>query len=118
MDGTLEYTQQPDGTHLSPVAEHGLAQPFLLLGSDGQDGSNLLNEPSWAELREHSTGWRADITVPGTRHGSYTDAEVLIPELAGTVPTSTITDDVGTANPERTLAAERRLVTTFFNTWL
>jgi len=118
MDGTLEYTQQPDGTHLSPVAEHGLGKPFLLLGSAGQDGSNLRNEPSWASLWQHSTGWHANVTVPGTRHGSYTDAEALIPQLAGILPAAAITDDTGTANPERTLAKERRLIDAFFDTWL
>jgi dienelactone hydrolase len=118
MDGTLEYTQVPDGTHLSPVAQHGLAKPFLLLGSDGADGSNLKNEPSWADLWRHSTGWKADVTLPGTRHGSYTDAEALVPQLAGTLPPDAVTADIGTADPERTIAEERGLISGFFRRWL
>lgn len=118
MDGTLEYTQEPDGTHLSPVAQHGLAKPFLLLGSAGPDGSNLLNEPSWASLWQHSTGWHADITLPGTRHGSYTDAEVLIPQLTGVLSADDMTADVGTADPATardTLTQERKLIGGFFD---
>jgi predicted dienelactone hydrolase len=29
IDGTLEYTQNPTGKHLSPVAAHGLNRPFM-----------------------------------------------------------------------------------------
>ena len=118
MDGTLEYTQNPDGTHLSPVARHGLTRPFLLLGSAGPGGSNHVTEPSWASLWQHSTGWHQDVTLPGTRHGSYTDAEALIPQLADKLPAATVTDDIGCANPSLTIAAERGLISAFFHRWL
>lgn len=118
MDGTLEYTQNPDGTHLSPVARHGLTRPFLLLGSAGPGGSNHVTEPSWASLWQHSTGWHQDVTLPGTRHGSYTDAEALIPQLADKLPAATVTDDIGCANPSLTIAAERGLISAFFHQWL
>ncbi len=118
MDGTLEYTQIPDGTHLSPVAQHGLTRPFLLMGSAGPGGSNHVTEPSWASLWQHSTGRRLDVTLPGTRHGSYTDAEALMPQLAGTVPQTTVNEDIGTADPTLTIAAERALISAFFHRWL
>lgn len=118
MDGTLEYTQVPDGTHLSPVAQHGLNRPFLLLGSAGSDGSNHVTEPSWASLWQHSTGWHQDVTLPGTRHGSYTDAEALLPQFADELPAGTVTDEIGCANPALTIAAERSLISAFFHRWL
>lgn len=118
MDGTLEYTQIPDGTYLSPVAQHGLNRPFLLLGSAGPDGSNHATEPSWAALWQHSTGWHQDVTLPGTRHGSYTDAEALIPQLTDKLPADTVTTDIGCANPALTIATERALISAFFHRWL
>jgi dienelactone hydrolase len=117
MDGTLEYTQIPDGTHLSPVAQHGLNRPFLLLGSAGSDGSNHVTEPSWAALWRHSAGWHQDVTLPGTRHGSYTDAEALLPQLADKLPDGTVSNEIGCADPALTMTAERALISGFFQRW-
>jgi predicted dienelactone hydrolase len=121
MDGTLAYTQLPDGTHLSPVARHGLDRPFLLLGSAGADGESRAANPSWASLWDHSTGRHRELTLPGTRHGSFTDAEALLPQLAGVVPDERVTADIGTANPvvaAVTVAIEQGLISGFFHRWL
>jgi hypothetical protein len=118
MDGTLEYTVVPDGTHLSDVAQHGLKQPFLLIGSSGKYGSDIHSEPSWASFWKHQSGWKADITLNDSEHHSLTDYEALLPQLAGEVSAATLAGDLGTVDPRRAVAADRALVDSFFDRFL
>ncbi|HWG24503.1 hypothetical protein [Actinospica sp.] len=54
--GTLEYTAgDPTDTNFSPVAEHCLAAPFLLLGSQSKDACTAATDPSCAAVLNHST---------------------------------------------------------------
>jgi predicted dienelactone hydrolase len=118
MDGTLEYTVTPDGTDLSQVAQHGLDRPFLLMGSSGRYASNVHGEPSWAAFWRHQSGWKADVTLNGAEHASFTDAEALLPQLAGRVPAAMLAYDVGAVDPRRAVAADRALVDSFFDRFL
>jgi hypothetical protein len=63
IDGTLEYTENLTGKHLSPVALPGLNRPFMLMGSPGTDRNN---EPSWKSFWAHGHGWRLDLTLKGS----------------------------------------------------
>jgi dienelactone hydrolase len=118
LDGTLEYTVKPDGTHLSEVALHGLDRPFLLMGSSGREASNVHGEPSWASFWQHQRGWKADVTLNDSEHVSFTDAEALLPQLAGRVPADTLAAALGTVDPHRAVAADRALVASFFDRFL
>ncbi|MFD0637840.1 hydrolase [Catenulispora yoronensis] len=121
MDGTMEYTQEPDGTHLSEVAQHGLDRPFLLMGSSGHSGSDVRREPSWAAFWQHQRGWKADVTLLDSEHASFTDAEALLAQLAGRVPDATLVAGIGTADPARARAAvraDRAVVASFFDKFL
>lgn len=116
MDGTLEFVAgQPDDTHFSPVAQHGLTKPFLLLGSQTGDACTAATDPSCAAVLAHSTGPHAALTLDGTVHGSLTDAESLFPQLAGVVPEDVIQGDVGSADPNEVLAEEELLISGFFH---
>lgn len=118
MDGTMEYTAKPDGTNLSQVVLHGLDRPFLLMGSSGRDASTIHNEPSWTSFWQHQSGWKADVTLNDSEHASFTDAEALLPQLAGRVPAATLTYDIGKGDPRRAVAADRALVVSFFDRFL
>jgi hypothetical protein len=118
MDGTLEYTVAPDGTELSEVALHGLNRPFLLMGSSGRYASNIHGEPSWASFWQHQRGWKADVTLDDSEHASFTDAKALLPQLAGRVPVATLTAAVGKVDAHRAVAADRALVTSYFDRFL
>ena len=119
LDGTLEYTVEPDGTNLSQVALHGLKQPFLLIGSSSAAyGSDIHREPSWASFWRHQSGWKADVTMHDSEHHSLTDYEALLPQLAGRVPAATLTGDLGKVDPRRAVAADRALVDSFFDRFL
>ena len=118
LDGTLEYTVEPDGTNLSQVAQHGLKQPFLLIGSDAEGSGNIHSEPSWTSFWDHRRGWVADVTVNGSLHLSLTDDEALLPQLAGKIPASTLAAHLGTVDPHQAVAADRALMDSFFDRFL
>ena len=115
MDGTLEYDfGAPTDTNLSPVALHGLDKPFLILSSETADACTAATDPSCAAVLAHSTGPHADITLPGTVHGSFTDAEVLMPQLSGLMTADEIASDTGSAPTRGVIAREESLVSRFF----
>jgi predicted dienelactone hydrolase len=121
MDGTMEYASEADGKHQSQVELNGLDQPFLLMGSSGAGGSDVHREVSWATFWQHLRGWKADVTLLGSEHASYTDAEALLPQLAGRVPDATLTTAIGTADPataRAAVAADRAVVASFFDRFL
>ncbi|MEU8511661.1 esterase [Kitasatospora sp. NPDC048722] len=121
LDGQLHFPG-PDGTgvHLPTVAEDGLTRPFLLMGTQNPDSGSYHRQPGWDALWQHSTGWHADVTLTGSRHGSYTDAQSLLPQLArqGAISQAQLTDDVGDVRPDRAVLATRSYVASFFDRWL
>ena len=115
MDGTLEFDAgAPSDANFSPVAEHGLTKPFLLLGSQTSDACTAATDPSCAAVLAHSTGYHRALTLPDTVHGSFTDAEAIIPQLAGVLPSAVVEGDVGTAAPAEVLAEQESLLSGFF----
>ncbi|MFJ2583831.1 esterase [Streptomyces sp. NBC_00376] len=122
MDGQMDYVggREPDGTHLSGVALDGLDRPLLLMGSGSEGSGDYRQQPSWAAFWANTRGWKADVTLTGSRHASYTDAGVLLPRLArqGAVPEGGLAGAVGTVPPHRALAANRAYVASFFGRWL
>lgn len=118
LDGVLAYVgDDHDEGQLSSVARDGLHGPFLLMGMDGNDRTNV---PSWRALWEHSDGWRRDLVLRGAQHATYTDATSLIPQIARQLglPKETVTGLVGTVPTAGAIAAQRAYVTAFFDRWL
>ncbi len=121
LDGQLHFPG-PDGTgvHLSSVAEDGLDRPFLLMGTQSEDSGAYRGQPGWAAFWQHTRGWKADVTLLGSRHGSYTDAQSLLPQLVrqGAVPEEAVRGDIGDVRPERAVPATRAYVGSFLDRWL
>ncbi|MGW4807983.1 alpha/beta hydrolase family protein [Kitasatospora sp. NPDC004272] len=122
LDGQLHFPG-PDGrtgVFLPTVAEDGLDRPFLLMGTRSPDSGPYHRQPGWDALWHHSTGWHADVTLEGSRHASYTDAESLLPQLAhqGALSPTTLREDIGDLPPTRAEAATRAYVASFFDRWL
>ncbi|MEU8758848.1 hydrolase [Streptomyces sp. NPDC048659] len=104
-----------DGALLGPVADSGLAAPFLLMASGTK---TLRTEPSWASCWAASTGPRHALRLRDSAHGSYTDLQILLPLLARRLPVPDAAGLVGTVDPRRSLAAQRAAVTAFFGRYL
>ncbi|MFB7469678.1 alpha/beta hydrolase family protein [Kitasatospora sp. NPDC056184] len=121
LDGQLHFPG-PDGTgvHLSGVAEDGLDRPFLLMGTENADSGPYADQPGWAAFWHHTRGWKADVTLLRSRHGSYTDAQWLLPQLArqGAVPEEAVRGDLGDVRPARAVLATRAYVGSFLDRWL
>ena len=117
IDGTLEYTPNPTGKHLSPVAAHGLNRPFMFMGSPG---TNRNDEASWKSFWAHDHGWRLDLTLNGSNENSYKDGVVLIPQVAKELGLTRrfVTRDIGTVHPARAVAAEDAYIAAFFDRFL
>ncbi len=119
MDGQLSYgTEDNDGRNLSTVAAHGLRKPFLLIGSQ-PGGRHAANNTSWAALWRASHGWHRDLYLTGSAHGTYTDAEALVPQIARQVALPPdAAAGIGTVDPARAVAADRAYIAAFFARWL
>ncbi|MER7674308.1 esterase [Kitasatospora sp. NPDC096128] len=123
LDGQLHFPR-PDGSGiqlpLPTVAADGLNRPFLLMGTQESDSGSYHRQPGWDALWQHSTGWHADLTLTGSRHSSYTDAQSLLPQLArqGAISGDQLTQDVGDVRPDRAVLATRSYVASFFDRWL
>ncbi|MGW3181713.1 alpha/beta hydrolase family protein [Kitasatospora sp. NPDC001119] len=104
-----------DGALLGPVADSGLAKPFLLMASGTK---TLRTEPSWASCWAASTGLRHALRLRNAAHGSYTDLQVLLPQLVHRLPVPDAAGLIGTVDPRRSLAAQRTAVAAFFARYL
>ena len=115
LDGMVGFDQDDGGPGLSPLAEDGLKRPYLLMGSQASDHHTVR---SWEALWSNSTGWRRDLHLRGSKHGSYTDLESVVPQLKGVLPADAAYEDTGWADPAKAVAAQRAYLTAFFDRWL
>jgi dienelactone hydrolase len=118
FDGVTSYVQDDDEHgYPSTVAADGLDRPFLLIGKDGNTPRTV---PSWADLTRHSHGWHRALTLRGAAHGSYTDAEVLVPQIVRGLglPDSVRTENIGTIAPRHAVGSDRTLLAAFFDRFL
>jgi dienelactone hydrolase len=118
VDGELNLSFADPAVDLMPVAQHGLDRPFLLLGSEG--GDTVTSDASWAAFWANRRGWVRDVTMVGSRHHSFDDAEALIPQIdrRTPLPPGARTDDIGDMDPVRALAAQETYLAAFFDRWL
>ncbi|MEV4611428.1 Tat pathway signal protein [Kitasatospora sp. NPDC049258] len=108
LDGNLTNF---DGS-LMPVAEHGLDRPFLLLGKDGETDTG----PGWQAFRDHTPGWTRQLTLLGSEHASFTDAEALIPQLG--LDPAVRAADIGTIDPADAIRTTEAYLAGYFDRWL
>ncbi|CAG7646896.1 Platelet-activating factor acetylhydrolase, isoform II [Actinacidiphila bryophytorum] len=115
FDGVIAYVQDdPDRGFLSPVAEGGLDRPFLLVGKDGNTRRTV---PSWDALWRHSRGPRAEVSLAGAEHATFTDAETLLPQIARRLHlgAEVVTANVGTIDRRAAVRDQRALLGAFFD---
>ncbi len=108
MDGNLTWL---DGS-LQPVAEHGLRRPYLLMGKDGVTDTG----PGWDAFKANTPGWTRQLTLRGSEHASFTDAEALLPQL--NLPPDVVTGNIGTIDPAVALRTQSAYLSAFFDRWL
>jgi predicted dienelactone hydrolase len=94
------------------AATTGVTRPFMLMGGGLSSGAphNHAHSDDWGSFWSASTGWKRDVYLPAAEHMSFTDAQVLLPQLDGD-----FTAMLGNIDPRRSLAAQRKYVAAFFD---
>ncbi|MEV0581820.1 lipase [Nonomuraea sp. NPDC050310] len=100
-----------DGGHRGPVAQSGVAKPFLQMAAQPHTRES---DASWRTFWERSTGWKRELRFTGAEHYSFTDLQTLGPQVPG-VPEARLRGLLGTIDPERSLAAQRAYAAAFFD---
>ncbi|MFE2042824.1 alpha/beta hydrolase family protein [Streptomyces sp. NPDC059477] len=101
-----------DGEFIGPVAGTGVTAPFLLMASGPHTFGNV---PGWDTFWAASTGWKRALRLRGSAHGSYTDLQVILPQLTPYLEIPAAADLIGTITPHRSLTAQRAAVRAFFD---
>jgi dienelactone hydrolase len=117
FDGNLGLDPMDPAGDLPPAVTDGVDRPFLLLGSDTPHNDT---EPSWQAFLANRRGWKRRLTLLGSRHHSYADAQALVAQAAGPLdlPASTVVEDIGTITPHRSVQVQRDYVAAYFDRWL
>ncbi|MET9023570.1 hypothetical protein ABZV93_26725 [Actinopolymorpha sp. NPDC004070] len=117
FDGNLGMDPADPAGDLPPAVTEGVDRPFLLLGSDTPNNDT---EPSWHAFHGNGRGWKRELTLLGSRHHSYADAQTLVAQAAGPLdlPAATVAEDIGTITPHRSVLVQRAYVAAYFDRWL
>jgi predicted dienelactone hydrolase len=103
-----------DGTFVGAAAVAGTGRPFLLLSSDHGPGAE---EPTWNTFWANQRGWKRELKLTGTTHGSFNDGELFYPQAAaemGLTPEQ-VAEMIGTLAPERAVRVQRTYLRAFFD---
>src|SRR5919199_1808092 len=92
----------------------GRNRPFMLVAAQnhGRD-----TDPSWARFWMNLRGWRLNLRLTGAGHNSFSDVQVLIPQIAGVLhlPPEVVQQLIGTVDPHRSVLIQRAYLTAFFD---
>jgi predicted dienelactone hydrolase len=111
-DPRISSAANLDGEFVGPVTRTGVTKPFLLMASDA---NSLDSNASWKSFWAASTGWKHALHLQKAQHGSYTDLQVVLPQLTDHMKIPAASELIGTINPRRSLAAQRAAITAFFD---
>jgi ABC-type antimicrobial peptide transport system permease subunit len=115
LDGTMGY--MPD--YPLPVAKYGLSRPFMLMNS-GYNKKDEVDSHLTAEDRnsfwKNSDGWKLDIAIPKGAHYTFTDYQILLPQLDRKLSISPriIQKSIGTAEAIQVFDAQKNYIAAFF----
>lgn len=112
-DQRIKAGADMDGTFYGPVTTTGLDRPFLLLSSQDH---NRDNDPSWATFWTNLRGYRLDLKLIGSQHSSFSDAEILEPQVASLLGLTAdqLAQNIGTIAPTLAIDDERAYLAAFF----
>ncbi|MHA6757503.1 alpha/beta hydrolase family protein [Streptacidiphilus sp. PAMC 29251] len=98
---------------MQPMITTELDRPFMMITAE----FTRALEPSVAEFWSRLRGWRLDIQAAGAVHASYSDTQVLIPQLAKAAGMSDadLLDWVGTLAPARAVRIQQAYPLAFFD---
>ncbi|WP_132120654.1 alpha/beta hydrolase family protein [Actinocrispum wychmicini] len=120
LDGGMQTSTDPYIP--GEVTKHGLNRPFLLMGNSTNNHShtNPAFDRSWADFWAVQRGWKRDVQLPGSAHYSFTDVQVILPQLAAQlgIPVSTWAQVIGTGDPATALRTQNATIRAFFDRFI
>jgi platelet-activating factor acetylhydrolase isoform II len=126
LDGAMSTSSHP--YQPGEVVKHGLDRPFQLMGSQGADDNGKPFDhthtdpfdPSWGDFWANQRGWKRDILLHGSGHYSYTDLQMILPQLAGplNIPPTQWAPLIGTTDPAGSLQTQNTEIRCFFTKFL
>ncbi|MFI5720611.1 alpha/beta hydrolase family protein [Nocardia sp. NPDC051750] len=108
LDGSMAYSQS--ARDFGRAADEGLDRPFLLMSAGDH---SLDTDASWQQFLGHHRGPLCRVHLPDGEHFSYTDYQILLPQLGGAA-----TAFVGAIDPTHSLTVQHHTLSTFFGTHL
>ena len=103
------------------VVKRGLDRAFMLFGNARHNHRGAeappTGDPSWGEFWSNQRGWKLDITLRQSEHGSFSDLQVGLPQIARALglPPGAFGPFIGTIDPDRSIAAQRAYLAAFFD---
>lgn len=90
-----------DGSFFGPVIQQGLDRPFLIFANERQNQSV---DASWAAIWPQLKGWKLELMLKGSTHGTFSDLPLLakVLGLAEKLP-SEVGEIMGTLDGKRAL---------------
>lgn len=111
-DPRIRCAANLDGEFVGPVTRTGVTKPLLLMAADA---TSLGSKPGWKSCWTASTGWKRALNLPKAHHGSYSDLQVILPQLTGHMKIPAAPELIGTTDPRGSLTAQRAALTAFFD---
>lgn len=108
LDGSMAYSQS--ARDFGRAADEGLDRPFLLMSAGDH---SLDTDASWQQFLGHHRGLLCRVHLADGEHFSYTDYQILLPQLGGAA-----TAFVGAVDPVYSLTVQHHTLSTFFGTHL
>jgi hypothetical protein len=130
LDGQMGWGFGRNGVPYLPgeVVKRGLDRPFKLMGAQfiQPDGTIIDHSPfndwdrSWFEFWANQRGWKQDVALKGAGHNSFSDMQVVLPQLTGPLgfPAGKWVPIIGTIDPGRSVAAQNINIRSFFDRFL
>lgn len=108
LDGSMAYSQS--ARDFGRAADEGLDRPFLLMSAGDH---SLDTDPSWQQFVGRHRGPLCRVHLADGEHFSYTDYQVLLPQLGRDAAAF-----VGAVDPAHSLAVQHHALGIFFGTHL
>ena len=118
LDGTMAHgfgASQEWPYAPGEVVKRGLDRPFLLFGNTGNNHLGPTGDPSWQQFWANQRAWKLDLTLRGSTHESFSDIQVVWPQITPRLLPATFEPVIGTIDPDRSIAAQRAYIASFFD---
>lgn len=102
-----------DGSFYGDVVDQGLDRPFLIFAHEGKNRST---DPSWDAIWPKLRGWKRELELKGSAHGTFLDLTYVLNVLglAGALP-SEVEELLGSIDGTRAFGIVTTYVRTFFD---